>query len=427
MKCFKNRLLWHLLFLFVFNTQAVTWERRDVEQPLPKKELTFVVYIAGDNNLWEFIEPDIVEMETVGSNEKMNVVAYVNTTFPGEEKVSRKLVVEQGITFQDGPDMQKDSGDPATVIDALAWAHEKFPADRFVVVFWNHGSGSLNRQKKRQTTTLFGKPWGAQKKINGRAVCYDDATGSYLTDADLRSALAYVCEHYRNGDKFDIVAFDACLMADIEVAYAIKPYAHYMVASQQSIPGEGYGYQYVLDWVVNNNITTENLAKEMIQAYKQTYDWETQDYTLSAIDLSQLDALTRNLDFVSRLLMRLLHGTDKDAVYEAMWESTANNNANCFDEKAYIDLGTFYSTLIEKLEGAQMESRFTRRLLSLILRLGLRRISNCVIDQVTGDYFDHCCGLSIYFDQNEIDATYKTTHWAQNTWWLDLLNLYTRI
>ena len=61
-----------------------------------------------------------------------------------------------------------------------------------------------------------------------------------MTDSDLKHAFDILVNQYLGGKKVDIIAFDACLMADIEIAYALQPYANYQVSSQQMVPGPGY-------------------------------------------------------------------------------------------------------------------------------------------------------------------------------------------
>ncbi|MCR5235609.1 MAG: hypothetical protein K6E34_00220 [Lachnospiraceae bacterium] len=40
---------------------------------------------------------------------------------------------------------------------------------------------------------------------------------------------------------FDFIGFDACLMATVETAYMLSPYADYMIASEEFEPGKPSG------------------------------------------------------------------------------------------------------------------------------------------------------------------------------------------
>ena len=44
------------------------------------------------------------------------------------------------------------------------------------------------------------------------------------------------------GCDFDMAGFDACLMATLETAMVLEPYADYMIASEEVEPGNGWYY-----------------------------------------------------------------------------------------------------------------------------------------------------------------------------------------
>ena len=85
------------------------------------------------------------------------------------------------------------------------------------MIFWNHGAGSI-------------LGFGADENFN-----YDGLYLYEMADAFLNSY---------DGQKFDIVGFDACLMASIEMASVLEPYSKYMVASEEVEPGGGWNYEY---------------------------------------------------------------------------------------------------------------------------------------------------------------------------------------
>lgn len=367
-----------------------------------QKPLTFLVFMAADNNLHSFINDDLQEMKKIGSNNNINILAYLNTKFPGQPKVSRKLVIHQGYITQHGRDKVNDSGDPQTVITACKWAMKHYPAQNFVLVFWNHGSGSLNRACPR-------------------SVCYDDTTGNYLTDAKLQEALEQIIQIH--GKKLDIIAFDACLMADIEVAYAIKNYAHYMVASQETIPGTGYGYDYALADVAKHPMHPYQLVKLMVHAYDKEYKDIANDYTLSGVHLSKVDILTQNTNRIAQTLSTLLQNDLTTKCYKAI--RSCVRHCTSFDKK-YIDMFHFYVNLQQRLQDI-CPSNTEQKYLDELLEEGLSIITKSVIDNVFGPDYPNCHGLSIYFDPKRIDESYRTTVWANESQWLKFLETYHEI
>lgn len=83
-------------------------------------------------------------------------------------------------------------------------------------IFWNHGAG----------WTGFGGD--------------DISTGHpILTIADLEQGLSQGLAR-TSATGFDILGFDACLMATYEVAKAMSPFADYLLASQELEPTHGW-------------------------------------------------------------------------------------------------------------------------------------------------------------------------------------------
>ena len=135
-----------------------------------------------------------------------------------------------------------------TLEDFITWTKKKYPADRYMLVLWDHGGGV---------------PYGfGQDLINRKK---EDTNGSgTMETTELLSAI-------RNADmKFDLIGFDACLMQDIEIATALEPYADYYLASEET---EGsYGWYYTSSFgklAADPGMSTEDFAADMLSAYDQ--------------------------------------------------------------------------------------------------------------------------------------------------------------
>ena len=49
------------------------------------------------------------------------------------------------------------------------------------------------------------------------------------------------------GTKLEFIGFDACLMANVETAYALKDGASFLIASEETEPGTGWDYIKILN------------------------------------------------------------------------------------------------------------------------------------------------------------------------------------
>jgi len=373
-----------------------------------KKPWTFLVYLAAANDLNQFASLDLQEMMKVGSNENVNIIVYLTLHEDGQPKVTKKLYIQKGSMVQVGDTMVRDSGDVITLEEALQWACVDYPSDHMAVVLWNHGSGPLNRY---------------QKMLPSRGVCYDFDTDHYLTDRDCLQAFSWARDHLRGGRKFDIIAFDACLLASLEMAYTLASCADYMVASEETIPGDGYQYAYVLNQFTTTNVDPLSFAKLMVSAYNQEYIG-TPDYTLSATDLNALNPLVDNCNAVAQILMSQLKGNSKAAVQATIKKCVSTSNCLSFDQGVYIDLCQFYKNLLKNIDGLKLSKSLVSQF-KQVLNNGIKLFTTVIKANVTSANYRQAGGLSIYFSRYSIDPSYYGLYWTEkNPNWLNFLEAF---
>ena len=186
---------------------------------------TFMVYMSGDNNLEGYALEDFLEMASVGSDDAVNIVVmldrstFYDTSFNDWTGAHRGLINFGDLPYDAddpgfppayfawGTDLgEVNMGDPDVLSDFVNWATTMYPAENYALTFWDHGGG-----------------------LDG--VIYDDDDGGIgfgdnLTVMEVDEALQAV------GVNIDVLRFDACLMAMVEVAYQVRNDADYMVASE---------------------------------------------------------------------------------------------------------------------------------------------------------------------------------------------------
>ncbi|GAB4031744.1 MAG: hypothetical protein Fur0012_09420 [Elusimicrobiota bacterium] len=258
------------------------------------KEWTVMVFVNAKNNLETYGLKDVNEMEKIGSSDKVNIVAELGringySTEDGDWKGSRRYLVtkDEDISKITSPVVMEiaksDMGDWNYLVNFVKWAKENYPAKKYVLVVWNHGSG-----------------WNKNLEIaelGGKGISYDDETGNHITTAQLRQALEQT-------GKMNILAMDACLMQMIEVAYEVKDNANYIVASEETEPGDGYTYDTWLGPLVNKPAMSEaELSKVMVDSYGDHYQSINQGSTQSSIKAASLESFTAMVnDFADALI-----------------------------------------------------------------------------------------------------------------------------
>ncbi|MCG2725936.1 MAG: clostripain-related cysteine peptidase, partial [Elusimicrobia bacterium] len=116
------------------------------------KEWTIMVYVNAKNDLEKFGMKDINEMEMIGSSDKINVVVELGRmdgfdSSEGDWTGSKRYLIRKdgntgAITSPVLADLGKvDMGDWKHLVDFGKWAKAKYPAKKYMLIVWNHGSG----------------------------------------------------------------------------------------------------------------------------------------------------------------------------------------------------------------------------------------------------------------------------------------------
>ena len=254
-----------------------------------------MVYMDGDNNLESNAINDFNEMEAAGSTGDVAIVVLLDRaegydTSNGDWTGARIYLVEHDtdmklIKSKLLKDLgEVDMGDPQTLVDFARFVVERFPAEHYALIIWDHGYA-----------------WRAGGAPPGRWVAWDEESQDYLTTAELYQALSQV--NALTGG-LDLLGFDACLMGMIEIAYDVAAggYAKVMVASQDYEPAEGWYYTpFLLELAANPDMTAAELASRIVEAYRYYYTrvLVSTYATLTAVDLDALAAAASKLYYAT--------------------------------------------------------------------------------------------------------------------------------
>ena len=112
-----------------------------------------MIYMAGDNGkIFEQFQGrrmapmeeqgyrDIGKMEAVGSTEEVAILVQFDTLSDREHtyRIYIRPTVE-GRQIENIP--EQNTGDPSSLRDFIVWGIENYPAENYVVILWNHGTG----------------------------------------------------------------------------------------------------------------------------------------------------------------------------------------------------------------------------------------------------------------------------------------------
>ncbi len=412
----------------------------------PLKEWTFMVYIAADNDLNRFSTRNLEDMSKVGSNKNLNIVAHLDKQ--GSTEKTKRLYIEKDklvqVNYGQPSSFQKlDSGCETTLIDFCEWAILNYPAKHYALVLWNHGSGISDNVAGRlvnsselfvfnpltnmleldRSITFF--DFAHKKEKEHRGVCFSDTYNSFLTNQKLDFALKTIQQNGLRGKKFDIIGYDACLMAMTEVADLISPYADIAVFSQEVELGAGWKYDEVLRPFNYSIPTPEQFAVHIVAAFNTAYQSITQDYTFSAVSLSKFTTLERTIDSLSGALIEMLKYQYGTSLLNIIRAARSKNYCTHFSQPTYIDLDHFLANLLDTINYATLtpEKEYLKGNLKVLISTARLNLAQCVLAHVEGKSLARARGLSIYYPARFVDSTYTITPFARKNHWIDLINI----
>ena len=233
-------------------------------------EVTVMVYMIGTDleSNYGMATKDVYEMLNGKKYDNINIVLQTggcnkwNNSLFSNKNVERWAINSSNFSRL-GYIGRESMVDSDTLADFIRYSADNFPANRYMLILWDHGGGSITG-------------YGYDEVYSNQPSMSPDVIAAALK---------------KGGIKFDLVGFDACLMANLETAIAIEPYADYMIASEETEPGEGW---YYTNWVNilddNTSVSTLTLGKQIIDDYISTS--KRTDYSIeltsSMIDLGEL-------------------------------------------------------------------------------------------------------------------------------------------
>jgi len=364
----------------------------------PRKEWTVMLYSAADNNLESYLVQDAIDLESVGSDENVNVLLQLDrgkspSSISGSWAGCRRfyLVKDSDSQNLNSPVLENmgrvDMSNPKTLKDFLVWGIKNYPAKNYLLIASDHGGG-----------------------YEGTLQDMDGGGGKLMTVPGFAKAIADA--EKETGEKINIVGFDACLMAETEVAYEMKDGAKYLVASEQTEGGDGWPYIDIFSKEIlktlqetirlKGTVTPEELAKKIVE--KSSH--HTQDIeTLSATDLEKMDKLASSIDKFAKAIVA-------SPVAGATFKSIAGSTESF---SGFKDLGDFCDRIIKSKEVNDKDVKESAKEV-------LKTLSEVIIaEQHISSYDAH--GLTINLPSwGGEDAKYKELKFTKDTSWQKALD-----
>lgn len=154
--------------------------------------------------------------------------------------------------------------DPKVMTEVLQEMIKMVPSTSYGLTMGSHGTG-----------------WLEAPKVMGRS--FGDDGGYSINLPELATSL----KEAFNGQKLDFILFDACMMANAEVAYELREVTDYVIASVLETPVYGFPYSQFFDELYATDINFKRICDEFIAFSIVNEVWGT----CAAIDCKQMESL----------------------------------------------------------------------------------------------------------------------------------------
>jgi len=259
MKTKRNRfvicmLVFAVLLAIPFGSRAAGNERK----------LTIMVYMCGSNLESEggAATADINEM-IAATKDGCDATLLVMTggslrwASGADPNTIRILEIRKGRSRELTQMGQADMGNGRTLTSFMAFGAERFPAENYALILWDHGGGPLE------------------------GVCWDEVFSmNHMSLPGLQDAIASA----GLGKKLSWIGFDACLMGSLEVAAELSDLADYMIASEEKEPASGWNYSFLQG--LTGEEAAEKIGRKIVDAYFEGNE-SKQTKTLACINLKE--------------------------------------------------------------------------------------------------------------------------------------------
>ena len=293
----------------VFTTQGLNEARALWEQDQSFNSTTILIYAVGSDleSQQGRLTDDLDEIFRGQPKQNTKILIQTGGTLKYHNKymtdgAAERFEIIDGQLKRHNSNIKTAASDPKTLQDFLTWGKGIAPSERYILVLWDHGYGTMGG-------------FGADE-LNDRAT---------MKVSELAKAID-ASKMY-----FDLIVFDACLMGTVETAYALRNYGNYLIASEDSTPAGGLYYSTWIGAIERNpQISTERIGRLMLDSFTLHSSIEANmPTTMSMMKLSRAESLVRAIEHAE---------LDYSLTERAKNSELLGKNDGVFDQYDLIDM-----------------------------------------------------------------------------------------
>lgn len=390
---------------------------------------TFMLYLAGDNNLGDEMVWTLKEIFRVGVPRDVAVTAQLDLPAARGVRGYRPTSALDGDgvfrVLHRSAGAERDSGDPDALVDFIVDSIQTAPADNYMLILAGHGSGVIG-------DFLTDSDSDQRHTLQPGSLTIPDLSTVF---SRLRKRLPRAFFAAR-GDRptLDVLGMDSCLMSMAEVCSEIRGQVSLLIGSEGFEPNTGWPYFRLLERLpdlTSADLEPRPLAQRLARRYVTYYS----DYTDAglSVDLSVCDVGDRAMEALEQAVKAFVGGyrleiakPDGDWIDAAIL--LAHWHAQSYKGELYTDLADFFALLAEECDRLQVLARNPADSAFTTIAARARAVASAVDDgtpqvvvlcDTSGPEFQHSRGLSLYFPWSLrlYEEQYRATRFAARSDW----------
>ncbi|MBA3752223.1 hypothetical protein H0X06_05550 [Candidatus Dependentiae bacterium] len=391
----------------------------------------FYLVVQADGFLHESAQKTIENLEKACAAAPYETVHGVIDLFEGTQ-FKRYFLDQKGMRIVDHSIFHNSIS--STMKKGALYAFEGYPHYRTMVIFSGHGSGSMEPHdfplgEKRKLfqikTESYYSRYCKRKNLFLADLVYNAMTQStqdtkslffnnsfcLLSSTSLCQFLDSVSQNILNGRKIDIVGFDACHMATLEIADELVDCAQYMIASQEAEYKNGWDYTALIESLL---LCPESysVSRRIVYTYEaQQRKKEGISYSLSALDLDSIKRFRAVFNKVATHTALCMSSSSlfHDTVCEVRLKVEQD-----FLGHSCVDLLSYYEELLAEIECVPHTDHVECLKVALIEALVL--LNQAIIASVSLRERAFVKGCSIYFPKSYDSSLYTCSFSSRSLW-----------
>lgn len=338
------------------NTSAESVVENTVHE---KKDWTFMVYMAADNNLEKASLEDFNEMEASNfDSEKINVIVLYDRNdlkdssdsdewsgtrmyeIQKDENGMNNTIVSKRISCSDLELSSKkqsflNMGSSKTLSGFISNVKNYYPAEHYGLFVWGHGTGYRNANLKNDMS---------------RAVALDDSSNSFMENCVVASSI----NNGMKNKKMDLIVYDTCFASELEVVNEFGNVASYFCGPQGVQKESGLNYEKVFTKEIEAYESGLTFAKSIENNLSVEMEKD-----FSIIDLSEVENVTSAFDdFAKTAASNIKQSSDGEEIKNLILK-----NGECFksfesaNNPVYVNVLSLADLLTQKYSSLESKKQ----------------------------------------------------------------------